>query len=411
MILRNKLKIQGLIYPIGYMLSSGANFLITIVLTHYFTKSDFGNFSIYKASIFTLWPFIGLSTHFYLQSHFYNDSKEQFKERLFSAILLNLVLFFFIELLCIIFIKSISNFLAIDPFWVLTIPIASILMCIVRITLVVNQLQKKAIQFLSIALSQVLITSVLIIVLVIYYDQNWTGRAISFLSGSFAACAIGLYSIKRKKDQKNLRKLSYLNDAFLFGTSAILVDICIVCIGYSDKIFIKKIVSTESLGSYSVALQLAAIIAVVDSAFIQAFYPRLYKFYAKEDSTKIITESLKYLLLITSFAIFYALIAPFVYELFLNKNYLDSFHTMNLIIVSLIALSIYKILVSKLYYFKVMEKLIAPSILIVILNIGLHYFLVPTFGVAGAIYTNIVSYSLLAISVAFVSFNLRSNKL
>lgn len=411
MLFKNKLKLQGLIYPIGYMMSSGANFLITIVLTHYFTKSDFGSFSIYKASIFTLWPFIGLSTHFYLQSHYYKDSSVEFHDRLISSIFLNFGLFTFTELLCILFSKSISNFLDIDLFWILTIPIAAFLLCIVRITLVVNQLQKRPFQFFSIALSQVLITVTLILVLVIFYNHNWTGRAVSFLFGIVVACAIGLYSIRRKRTQIKSKKITYLKDAFIFGTSAILVDICIVCIGYSDKIFIKKIVNTESLGGYSVALQLAAIIAVVDSAFIQAFYPRLYKLYAKEDSNRIIKESFKYLLLIIGFAILYISTAPIVYNLFLNENYLDSFHTMNLIIVSMIALSIYKILVSKLYYFKIMEKLILPSILIVVFNIGLHYFLVPRFGVAGAIYTNIFSYSLLAISVAFVSFRLRNNKL
>ena len=124
------MKSSQLAYPLGYMLPSAANFVITIWLTNYFSREDFGNFSIYKASVFTLWPFIGMSTHFYLQSMFHQDDRVDYRSRVFSSISLNFILFVLVEVICIIFHESISLFLGLESIWIFSIPLIALVLCL-----------------------------------------------------------------------------------------------------------------------------------------------------------------------------------------------------------------------------------------------------------------------------------------
>lgn len=394
-------------YAFGYMLNAGFNFLLAILLTNYLSKEDFGNYSIYRASIFTLWPFIGLSTHYFLQVEYHKQDLEKFQTLVSSSTFLNFTFFFITQLIGFLFLEQISQFLGIDPFWILTIPFIALLLSFVRIGLVLMQVKKQLNLFLLIAIFQIALNIIITYYLVILSGENWEGRAYGLLMSNLVASGLVMLVLRAQKLIRFEINFPQLSTAFKFGLAAIMLDICLVLIGFSDKLMIKKYVSTEALGIYAVALQLAAVIGVIDSAFTQALYPKIYEWLSKGKFKEVRMLSIKYIVGLGAFAFVYSLIAPLIYSFFVSSNFQESYALMRWIILALCFLSIYKILVSRIYFYDNARKLIYPSIIIIFINLLLHYFLVPRFGVIGAIITNITSYSLLSFAVFIILKNIQ----
>ena len=389
-------------YAFGYILNAGFNFLLAIFLTNYLSKEDFGMFSIYRAAIFTLWPFIGLSTHYFLQVEYHKQKLEEFQTLTCSSISLNFLFFIIVQLIGFLFLEEISRFLDIEKFWILTIPFVALLLSFVRIGLVLMQVKKQLFSFLTIALFQIGLNILITYYLVVLSAENWEGRAYGLLLSNVSASFLVLYLLLKQNLLKFRLTIPHLSKAYKFGLAAIMLDICLVLIGFSDKLMIKKYVSTESLGVYAVALQLAAVIGVVDSAFTQALYPKIYDWLSKNEFKKVTKLSIQYIFGLAIFATIYSLIAPLIYSFFVSSEFEESYIMMRWIIIAFCFLSLYKILVSRIYYYDKAKKLIFPSLVIIVINLIAHYFLVPKLGVMGAITTNIISYFSLVIAVFLI---------
>lgn len=395
-------------YALGYLLNACSNFFLTIILTNYLSKGDFGNYSLFRSAIFTLWPFIGLSTHYYLQVE-YLKLKDEKSEFVFTCLLLNLAFFIFVELIFIVSIEPLKYAFDFSTHWILFIPIIALMMSLTRFGLVLMQVKEDIRSFLFIILTQVIVNLLCTIYLIIYNSYDWIGRAISLIISNIIGIAVIILIFQLQGLIKYKFNWNLFKAAFAFGFSAIMLDICIVFIGFTDKFFIKEFINVDSLGIYAVGLQLATVIGVIDSAMTQTIYPKIYNLYNQNKFHLAKSYMFKYIFALGILMLVYSLVAPHVFKHLIGDDFSKSFDVMKLVLVALFSLSIYKMLVTRLYYHKIMSKILIPSILILAVNLVSHFYFIQKIGINGAIITNIFSYSLLAISV-FIIGKVYSNK-
>lgn len=382
-------------YSIGYLSSSVVFFVLTVLMTHSMSTEDFGKYSLFYAAVFTLWPFIGVSTHFYIQSLASSESGD-FGGSILPALLLNFSLCACVTLLFVINYEFIQQLLGLERHWIAVIPLVSFGWCVHRIGLVIFQARGKYTEFAILIYVQVSLNAVLTCYLVFFQNLGWEGRAISVSLTSLFTTFLTLSLLARNYSQTLDFSVTKFKVIFLFGVSAFSVDLCIVLLGFSDKVFINYLLSADQLGIYAFGMQLATVIGVLDSAVVQTLYPHLYRYIANDQKKLAKTVVTAYFLSLTLFSLLYAFLLPIMLKKYVGSDFENSFAIMQVSIPALILFSIYKICMVRVYYMKAAHHLLLPSIFIILITLASHYVLINKYFLDGAVVANFVAYLMLA---------------
>lgn len=231
------------------------------------------------------------------------------------------------------------------------------------------------------ALTRVLITAVLIAL----------GFGIFGALGGYVIAVLVVFVLSFHLSQKifpifNLRaKLS--RELISFSWPVALSNLFATPLRYLEVIFLGFFKSAFMVGIYQAASPLAGLLQIVPSAFLQLFLPVITDLYAQEraiDKTyKIVTRWI-FLVNFPLSLLLFAFAPDFITTLF-GRNYLEAVLPLRILVFGYLLLTLVIIPGRKvLDMLKRTDLNLVLTIILLIVEVGLGFFLIPRFGVSGA---------------------------
>jgi O-antigen/teichoic acid export membrane protein len=388
------------IYTISSFLYAAIPFLLLPILTKYLSPEDFGVITMFNAAFSFALPLIGFNMEGAIARKFFSK-KDDFAQYVGGTIITSFFLAILVFVICYSFLDQLQNLIGIPAEWILL----GILMCyfqfIITVWLVLNQVKQKPIYY---GVSQVLLSTFnfsLTIILIVFYKYSWDGRLIAQLLVTVLIAVIILLILIIKRDVKFVIKVSQIKYSLEFGGGLIPHAFGMLLISYTNRFFLKNMVSLGEAGLYSVATQIASIISFFTLSFNNAFVPWLYDKLNLNNiiiKIKIVKLTYGYFAAILIFGLIFYLSSPLIFKLFVNKNFDQSNKYVPWIILGFVFQGMYFMVTNYINY---SEKTYYQGIITLsvgVTNIALNYIFIHFFGPIGSAIAFSFSFFLLFIA-------------
>jgi O-antigen/teichoic acid export membrane protein len=395
------------IYATSGILAKSIPFLLLPVFTHYLSTSDYGIISLISSSILALMPFLNLGMIDQITIEYKKRERTSYIVFLGTTLGLSFLFCLIILLLAISFSNFFSHLSTLPLIGVILIPVLTYFGFSndLLLTLVRNNDNRKF--FLLLNILRTAIESSLAIILIVIFKMQWMGRVNSiFLTGALFASFLIYYIFKKKELYPNLN-LENIKAIVRFGLPTIPLYFMIFTLYNADKFLISKILnSKESVGLYAVAFQIAYIIQVFVTAINTAFLPKLYD-WIKENSeaSKIKIVKTIYISTFFIFLIGFALylFSPILYHFFIDTKYYSSIRLLPYFIICFAIWNIFICLLPFIYYFRKNNYLYYVNSVVIAVSLTTLYYFIKQFGLIGACFSNILSFSILVILMSVLA--------
>lgn len=257
-----------------------------------------------------------------------------------------------------------------------------------------NQLTWKLmpVQEMISSLTYNVLTISLTIVFLVGYDMKVQGVFLAQIIG--AGAGISFSFLSARKDFRFVFSWKALQKILSFSLPLIPGALSIFVFIFTDRICIKKFLSIESLGVFSLGSKIASILTFVNAAFLTALSPLIYKHYKEKETPQKIAFIFKNFLLFSFLVMtFIAIFSSFIVKVFANERYYDAIAVIPFILVSLF-LSTLAIFFPGLIIAKKSFKISIINIFGALLNLGLNLLLIRSAGLLGSALATSISYSI-----------------
>ncbi len=397
------------IYTFSNILNSSIPFLLLPFLTKMLTPSDYAIVDLFQAAAQFAIAVVGLNTASAL-SRFYFDNKErEFSNYVGNSLIILIVSGVVVMSIVFVFKSNIEDLIKIPQNWLWLIVIYALSLNVIQTLLSIWQVEYKAVSYGIFRIIRTLLDVSLSIVFIYIYKYNWKGRV---LGQTIAVSVFALLAmIILLKNRKVIFKINYskIKKLLSFGSPLILHILGAVIITYSDRIFIANYVSLDSVGTYAVGYQVGMIVYLIETSFNQAWVPWLFEKLKENviiEKLKIVKFTYIYFIGIFLFAVIIALIAPFIYKLFVAKTYNAGIKIVIWIATGFAFNGMYKMVVNYIFYIKKTYIISIITIFTAMVNVSLNYFLVNRYGAIGVAQATTISFFIQFVIVWIISSRL-----
>lgn len=214
------------------------------------------------------------------------------------------------------------------------------------------------------------------------------GLAFGLLAGAIFGFVVSIKSIW--PDLRGSVKRPAVNAALAFGFPLFVHTGAAILLQYVDRFMLERMSSMHQLGLYTLAGQLGTAMLILTTATNQAYLPFLYRHF--DNRPLLIMRGQRYV------AGFFAaagaagiLVAPFFIHQFVDARYADSQLPAQLLIAGGILHGFYYLMVGRLMVVRRTTTIAVASVVAMILNVGLNYYLIPRFHAEGAAWATLAS--------------------
>jgi len=370
--------------------------LINPILAKNLSHEDYAIIGYFTSFQLLLAPLIGFNlTTYYLRNH--SRIPEDRRKIVTDTLLIGLV---FIGFLSFILFTSALYFyctwakvqFAFFPYAIYTMlqTYASVFFAFYLIKLRINRQAKK---FAFLTITNAMVTTILTLILVVYYKQGAEGKLLSAL---IAAILIGTYSII-----KSLSKWQFdfkiLKEAFVFGLPLTISALFWYFLTGVDRAFLVELNDTYTFGNYSVAIQITAYMAIFYTAINNTFEPDIYQAISTNNIHRLIKLiGISMGVIILANLIFFAL-APFAIGLLTANRYIESAPFARILALQNITMACYYMIVKLFIGYGYVKAELAVRILGAAISVLIYKILIDKFGFYGAAWGQVSSFLILSI--------------
>lgn len=328
---------------------------------------------------------VGFCTPAYFTREYYQTKK---LNRLVSCVfVMFLCTLPFITLFVILFNIQLQSLFDLIPKYLFIAILISSLLSFINFNLLYLRLSDKYLSFAIITIIQPIVFLILyVFFLQLDYGVNAFINA-SFLTSSlfFGICMIIFYKQKFLKIDFDLIELK---NSLNYGLRLLPHSFFGVLTVSVDKLIVLKLLSTTSLGIYTLAFSIASVVKVFEGAIYSVYQPWLFKNLSDSDINlnKIIKISSLYTTSILLFSIFLNILIYFIFPFIIDSKFSFSLHLIPFFTVGYIINSIYTVNNQILLFYKKTFTISFISGLSIIAGLILSFYLITNFGLSGSMY-------------------------
>lgn len=175
-------------------------------------------------------------------------------------------------------------------------------------------------------------------------------------------------------------------------------------VNYISRIFVERYMSLTDLSIFTVAMQLALILSVLNNGINQAWIPFVYANYEKQGFTELFSVGAKKVLLLILLAATSLILFSRELLLIMGKSeYLLAENLLSLLLLSYVAQIFYFIHIAVIIYNKQTKLMPFISISSGLFSVVLNILLIPRLGMYGAAISMVLSFALMAFIAYFFS--------
>ena len=378
------------VYLFSNILNATIPFILLPILTRYLSPTQYGEVAMFQVLLGALGAFVG-SIFVGAAGRKYYDSnldKEELAEFIGSCIQLIAISSIIVFSVLFIFQQQFSEWLSLKPSYVLFAVLVASFSVIINIRLGQWQVQKQAIKYGALQISQSLLNMLLSLMLVVVLLKGAEGRIDAQIIVSTFFLAIALYLLK-KDSLLNIfiwRK-DYLAEALKFGIPLMPHIAGGFLLTTVDRIVINKEIGLAEAGIYMVAVQLTAAVGIVFDAINKAYVPWLFE-QLKSDQLaqkqKIVKLTYAWFILIILGVMLAFVIGPPLVVFIAGDQYTQAGKVVGWLALGQGFQGMYLMVTNYIFYSKRTGLLSIASISSGILNLILLIVLVRIFGLEGA---------------------------
>jgi O-antigen/teichoic acid export membrane protein len=376
------------IYTISGFLNKGISFLFLPILTAYLNPADYGAVTLFSNSILFLTPFISLSVSTSISTDYFKYNKAEFSTYFSSVILLPLIVTSLCLIILIPFGAWIATNVGIEIQYLFLIPILAVSGLFFEILLSILRNKNQAYLFAILTLVKTVIELGISSLFIIGLGMKWQGRILGWLIISVFTVGYAFYYFRKNGFLTPDIDTKYLPAELKYSVPMIVNQFAIFMVISSDKFFIAKYLSTEEVGIYGVASQIACISFAFSGAIILSFNPFLYealKNYTPQKKIEVRNKLMKFIGLMFLLCVTIAAITPIIYHFFINIKYHSGQQYVKWILCAYFFWFIYWLLLGFTYFYKLKKLILFTSIFSTILSLTLIFLMVQQYGTIGAV--------------------------
>lgn len=382
-------------FALGPLAGAVLGFLTLPIITWFFSQEDIGRLALLNVvtSFSTLLFSLGLDQAYVREFHEAKSQPALFKTTLLPGLLLLTI--------TLAVLLSLGNVISL---WLFDIDsrFLSVLVSVVILSIFISRflsliLRMKE-QGLAYSMSQVLPKLLLVLIIVGYIAfsaaKNITNLVLANVAATLFVCLIYAWNTRKEwlAGLKEKIDYAYLKSLLSFGTPLIFGGLAFWGLTATDKILLKELSSYEQLGLYSVAVSFAAAATIFQSIFSTVWAPTVYKWAAAGEGLDKIHKVNRYVLLAVIVLFSFAGLLSWVATLILPSNYA----AVQWILISCLGYPLLYTLsettavgigISRRSTFSMLA-----SILAFVANIFGNWWLIPTWGAAGAAVSTCVAF-------------------
>lgn len=378
------------VYLLSNILNGVIPFILLPVMTRYLSPSEYGEVAMFQTFIGALGAFVGMVFVGAANRKNYDNSirKEELAAFIGSCIQLALIFSTVVFLFVFIFQQQLSNWLNLKSSYVLLAVFVAFCAVIINLRLGQWQVNKKAIKYGILQISQSLLNIILSLFFIIILLKEAEGRIEAQILVSLVFFFVALYILKKD----NLLKVfiwrkDYLSEALKFGIplmphvagSFLLISV--------DRFVINQEIGIEEAGIYMVAVQLTAAISILFDAINKAYVPWLFEKLKSDqmnEKRKIVKFTYAWFFLIILGVIFTFYVGPYLVVLIAGEQYAQAGKVIGWLALGQGFQGMYLMVTNYIFYSKKTGLLSVASISSGVLNLILLVILIRIFGLEGA---------------------------
>lgn len=378
------------VYLFSNILNATIPFILLPILTRYLSPTQYGEVAMFQVFLGALGAFVGAIFVGAAGRKYYDSNldKEELAEFIGSCIQLIAISSIIVFSVLFIFQQQFSEWLSLKPSYVLFAVLVASFSVIINIRLGQWQVQKQAIKYGALQISQSLLNMLLSLMLVVVMLKGAEGRINAQIIVSTFFLAIALYLLK-KDSLLNIfiwRK-GYLAEALKFGIPLMPHIAGGFLLTTVDRIVINKEIGLAEAGIYMVAVQLTAAVGIVFDAINKAYVPWLFE-QLKSDQLaqkqKIVKLTYAWFILIILGVMLAFVIGPPLVVFIAGDQYAQAGKVVGWLALGQGFQGMYLMVTNYIFYSKRTGLLSIASISSGILNLILLIVLVRIFGLEGA---------------------------
>ena len=386
------------IYTFTNFFAKGASFLLLFIYTNplYISPSENGLLNLMSTSIIFLVPFISMGSvhsvnadYFRLNSHDFRDS---FTSSLVLPLLVTVISFFGLYF----FRTQLNEAYGFPVSFVWIIPLIVFFnFCNEHLVNLIRNNNETG-NFLRVNVARTVLEISLSVILVVYFAWRWQGRVAGILAAYSFVFLYAAYYFRKKNYLFGKVSRSRIWHEVQYAGPVIIMQVSIFCLSSSDKFFLSAFTSdeNETVGIYSIAAIFASVITIFCTAVLHYFFPRIYKHLAGEspDYSSIRKYFLLYAGIMALCLAAMLILTPVAYEYFIHEKYHKALYLVPYICIGCFIWAINYFFYSSMLFFKEKGKILAVSVLSIIVSLSFNYYFIERWQELGAAQAFCLSY-------------------
>ena len=254
------------------------------------------------------------------------------------------------------------------------------------------RVEERSTQFAIASISNVLITIVMTIVLVVGFNQHALGVIVGNFIGTLTVYLVLLayrrYQLGLEFDRRLLREMNR------FGLPLVPAAIFLWGINFSDRLFLVRYVGQDEVGLYSIGVRLASAIVFLQFAFRTAWPAFAYSIKSDDEAKQTYAWVLTYLTLITCWiSLALGVLSPWLARLLTKPEFYGGARVVSLLAFAGVAFTAYTVVAIGVGRARKTQFNWVVTGVAAALNIGMNFVLVPRYGMIGAAISTAAAYS------------------
>lgn len=174
---------------------------------------------------------------------------------------------------------------------------------------------------------------------------------------------------------------------------------------YADQILIEFFYNFEKVGLYAAAVKLVLFFTVIPSVLSNMIYPKVIEIHTNNDSNVFLSKMIEiyfyhFLLSVFIISIFFMFGEQFIL-IFYGENFYDSILILELYSISFIFIFFNPMNNKLLMIYNLQKLMLIRNFIGLFINLVLNYYLIPLFGIVGAVYSTLLSQIVILFSYLF----------
>jgi O-antigen/teichoic acid export membrane protein len=402
---KNNLYKDILIFGIATLLIKSVNLFLVPIYTRFFSPFEYGLLEILSIASFFLSEIIVMGSDSAQSFYFskYKKLKFFFKQKLITSILHFRIFWGLIVIgFAMLFLLIINIFIKLELFLYLLSFINIFIFQILIVGLQIFRNNYQPLKYILISATQVILTSLFTIILVIFFNFKIEGALYSLFFSNLFSCLI-CWFLNRKYIQFVSINFDWWPKIIRFGLPLLPVGLSLYLITFLDRWLVKYYFGYFSLGIYAVATKIALIILLFTESFRIAWNPYAMDGMAQNNKKLFKDVARIYLGLGMIFVVILVSLGPWLIKILTTEYYYSAHLFIGFLAISNIFFSFTQIVCVGILKKEKTIKLTYSYLLSLLLLVCIQYIFIKFFGLVGIPMGVSTSYIFLILIIIFFS--------